>query len=324
LWPSTSNHIPIVLVPGSPQSISKMPHNISDLESEDLDDVPFDVDDIDPYKVLEIERIADQKQIRKAYYAAAVKHHPDKVEESGKDAATQQFQKIQFAYTILSDEQRKVKYDRTGSTKEATELDDEDFSWKDFFDGLNEKVNEDAINQFKKEYKTSDEEKDDLLAAYTKFKGRMDDIYEHIMLSNALDDDERFRAIIDQAIKDEEVPPFKAYTQETPTSRKKRAKKAGKEAEEAEAYAKELNLPASFFGGTDEKPKDTKGIKKQKKDDSLKTMIQNRQNQRQQTFFSALEAKYLPTKADRKLGKKRAREEEVFGMTPSYLRLTDR
>ena len=40
-------------------------------------------------------------------------------------------------------------------------------------------------------------------------------------------------------------------------------------------------------------------------------MIQNRQNQRQQTFFSALEAKYLPTKADRKLGKKRAREEEV-------------
>lgn len=130
-----------------------MPHHISDSESEDLDDAPFDVDDIDPYKVLELERTADQKQIRKAYYAAAVKHHPDKVGESEKDGATQQFQKIQFAYTILSDEQRKAKYDRTGSTKEATELDDEDFSWKDFFDGLNEKVNEDAINQFKENTK---------------------------------------------------------------------------------------------------------------------------------------------------------------------------
>lgn len=288
-----------------------MPHHISDSESEDLDDAPFDVDDIDPYQVLELERTADQKHIRKAYYAAAVKQHPDKVGESEKDTATQQFQKIQFAYTILSDEKRKAKYDRTGSTKEATELDAEDFSWKDFFDGLNQKVNEDAINQFKREYQTSDEEKEDLLAAYTKFKGRMDDIYEHIMLSNALDDDERFRAIIDQAIKEQEVPLFKAYTQETSTTRKKRAKMAGKEAKEAEAYAKELNLPASFFGGTDENPKDARGMKKQKKEDSLKAMIQNRQNQRQQTFFSALEAKYLPTKADGKLGKKRAREEEV-------------
>ena len=218
-----------------------MPHSTSGSESEDLEDAPFNIEDVNPYVILGLERTADQKQIKKAYYCAAVKHHPDKVGEAQKDAATEQFQKIQFAYTILSDERRKEKYDRTGSTKEATELDDEGFDWKDFFDGLCEKVNEDAINQFKKEYQNSEEEKADLLAAYTKFEGSMDEIYEHVMLSDVLDDDARFRAIIDKAIEEGEVIKYKAYSQETSSSRKKRTKKAREEAKEAEAYAKELN-----------------------------------------------------------------------------------
>lgn len=289
-------------------------------ESEDLDDVPFDVSDINPYDILSLDRTADQKQIRKAYYAAAVKHHPDKIADSEKGTATELFQKIQLAYTILSDEQRKTRYDRTGSTKEATELDDEDFSWKDFFDGLAQRVNEDAINQFKKEYQQSDEEKADLLAAYTRFEGRMDNVYEHIMLSNPLNDDKRFHLIIDTSISQEAVPSFLAYTSETPTTRKKRARQASKEAKEAAAYAQELNLPASFFGDTNpstgEYPLDKKAAKAKKADDGLKTLIQRRQNQRQQTLFSALEAKYLPSKEERKK-KKRAREvgeppEEAF------------
>lgn len=294
-----------------------MPHSTSGSESEGLANAPFDIEDVNPYKVLDLERTADQKQIRKAYYRAAVKHHPDKVGETEKDAATEQFQKIQFAYNILSDERRKEKYDRTGSTKEATELDDEGFDWKDFFDGLNEKVNEDAINRFKKEYKDSEDEKADLLAAYTKFEGSMDEIYEYVMLSNVLEDDERFRAIIDKAIEEGKVTTFKAYRQETSRSRTKRTKKAREEEKEAEAYAKELNLPASFFGGTDEHPHDKKGQKKQKEEDSLKMLIQQRQTQRQQNFFDALEAKYAPTTTEKKKGKKREREvdeppEEAF------------
>lgn len=288
-----------------------MPHSTSGSgsDSEDLDDVPFDISSIDPYEVLGLERTADQKQIKKAYYGAAVKHHPDKVAEADKDAATERFQKIQFAHNILSDEQRKDKYDRTGSTKEATELDDEDFSWKDFFTSLNERIDEEAIDRFKSEYKGSDEEKTDLLAAYTKFEGRMDDVYEHIMVSNVLDDDARFRAIIDKSIEDKEVITFKAYAQETATSRKKRAKKARDEAKEAEAYAKELNLPASFFGGSDDSPRKKEGKKKRKADDTLAMMIQQRQDQRKQGFFDSLEAKYAPSKAERKKGKKREVDE---------------
>jgi curved DNA-binding protein CbpA len=205
----------------------------SDPEVEDLDDAPFDVNDINPYSILELERTADQKQIRKAYYAAAVKHHPDKVAHSEKATATEHFQKVQFAYTILSDEQRKARYDRTGSTKEAAELDDEDFSWKDFFDGLTQKIDGDAIRRFKKEYRKSDEEKADLLAAYTRFEGRMDDVYEHIMLSNPLDDDKRFHKIIDEAIEAEEVP--SRYQKETRQDSRQRSKRSRRLCKRAQA-----------------------------------------------------------------------------------------
>ena len=288
-----------------------MPHSTSD--SEDLENLPFDVDEIDPYEVLGIERTADQQQIKKAYYNAARKHHPDKVKDEDKDEATKRFQKIQFANTILSDEERKSRYDRTGSTKEAAELDDDDFNWKDFFDGLNKKVDEDAIEQFRKEYQGSDEEKDDVLAAYTKFKGSMDDVYEHVMLSNVLNDDVRFRKIIDDAIENELVIGFKAYTQEAQGTKKKRTKKARDEAKEAEAYAKELNVPANFFGDRDDMPGDKKGRKKQNADDALKEMIQQRQQGRQQNFFDMLEAKYADPKQKKK-AKRGADEppEEMF------------
>jgi hypothetical protein len=51
---------------------------------------------------------------------------------------------------------------------------------------------------------------------------------------------------------------------------------------------------------------DKAAAKAKKTDDGLKMLIQSRQNQRQQTFFSALEAKYLNPKEERK--KKRGRE----------------
>ena len=288
-----------------------------DSDSEDLENLPFDIDDIEninPYEVLGLERTADQKQIKKAYYNAARKHHPDKVKAEDKDDATKRFQKIQFANTILSDEDRKSRYDRTGSTKEAAELDDDDFNWKDFFDGLDKKVDEDAIKQFQKEYQGSDEEKDDVLAAYTKFKGNMDQVYEHVMLSNVLQDDERFRGIITEAIDKEEVVAYNAYTQESVVRRKTRTRKARDEAKEAEAYAKELKVPAHFFGGRDEMPSTKKARKEEHDKDALKDMIQQRQHKRQQGFFDILEAKYADPKDKKKKTKRSADEpsEEMF------------
>lgn len=63
----------------------------------------------DLYARLNISRDADQETIKKAYRKLAVSHHPDK---GGKE---EDFKKLQEAYAILSDEDKRRIYDQTGS-----------------------------------------------------------------------------------------------------------------------------------------------------------------------------------------------------------------
>ncbi len=64
--------------------------------------------DIDSaYKVLEVEKVATDDQVKKAYRRMAVKHHPDKVSQLGEEfqkAAKEKFQKIQDAYEAIKKE----------------------------------------------------------------------------------------------------------------------------------------------------------------------------------------------------------------------------
>src|SRR3989338_9367798 len=69
----------------------------------------------DYYKILEISRSADQNEIKKAYRKGALKWHPDKWsngtdEEQGH--AVKMFKDVGEAYALLSDEQKKARYDR--------------------------------------------------------------------------------------------------------------------------------------------------------------------------------------------------------------------
>jgi len=63
----------------------------------------------DYYKILEIDRSSSQDDIKKAYRKLAIKWHPDKNE--GSKEAEEKFKEISEAYDILSNPDKKSKYD---------------------------------------------------------------------------------------------------------------------------------------------------------------------------------------------------------------------
>lgn len=67
----------------------------------------------DPYKTLGVDRNASSSQIKKAYYKLAKQYHPDVNKEKG---AEEKFHDLQEAYDILSDADKKAKYDQFGAS----------------------------------------------------------------------------------------------------------------------------------------------------------------------------------------------------------------
>lgn len=205
---------------------------------------------------------------------------------------------------MLSDPNRRKRYDTTGSTSESI-VDSDGFSWTDFYsEQYRDVISSDAIEKFAKQYQGSDEEKDDLLMAYEKHKGNMDKVYEEVMLSDPAEDDDRFRAIIDAAIAGGDVESYKKYVNETQASKNRRIQHANKEGAEAMAYAEELGIKDKLFSKT------AKGKPKPNGEDALMAMIQKRQQDRG-SFLDNLEAKYAAKeKGKKKKGKKRASDED--------------
>ncbi|GIK08074.1 MAG: molecular chaperone DnaJ [Anaerolineaceae bacterium] len=67
----------------------------------------------DYYKILGVERKAGADDIRKAYRKLALKYHPDR--NPGDKAAEERFKEVNEAYQVLSDEQKRARYDQLGS-----------------------------------------------------------------------------------------------------------------------------------------------------------------------------------------------------------------
>ena len=68
--------------------------------------------DRDYYEVLGVARDATAEQIKKAYRALARKHHPDA--NPGDKTAEAKFKEVQNAYDILSDPEKKARFDQFG------------------------------------------------------------------------------------------------------------------------------------------------------------------------------------------------------------------
>jgi molecular chaperone DnaJ len=66
----------------------------------------------DYYEVLGVKREASADELKKAYRKIAFKTHPDR--NPGDDEAERQFKEAAEAYEVLSDEQKKARYDRFG------------------------------------------------------------------------------------------------------------------------------------------------------------------------------------------------------------------
>ena len=64
----------------------------------------------DYYEVLGVSRDADQAAIKKAYRRLARKHHPDANPNDA--AAAERFKEVSEAYSVLSDEEKRKKYDQ--------------------------------------------------------------------------------------------------------------------------------------------------------------------------------------------------------------------
>ena len=72
----------------------------------------------DYYKILGVDKKADEASIKKAYRKLAKKYHPDTNPDN--KAAEEKFKEVSEAYEVLSDKEKRSKYDQFGSNYQYT------------------------------------------------------------------------------------------------------------------------------------------------------------------------------------------------------------
>lgn len=179
----------------------------------------------DLYEVLQLQKTASESEIKRAYRRKSLQVHPDRVPEAEKTVATEKFQALSKVHSVLSDKGKRELYDESGEIDEEVVVQERD--WDAYWRLLFKKITFEDIKEFEKTYKGSGEELSDLKAAYLDYEGAMDSILEN-MLCCTMDDEDRFREMIEEFIEKEEVPKYKAFTDEAKSKKKKRRKKVSK------------------------------------------------------------------------------------------------
>ena len=189
-----------------------MQNQYDDIESEsDEEEVKGDIDlemdskdhDFNLYSRLGVDKTATSTEIKKAYRVASLKVHPDK--NPNDPEAAQKFQEINEAYVVLSDDNKRKLYDRTG------EIDQENltdlvskcrFFYKEF--------GAEDIDDFATRYRNSKDEEEDLIDFYENYEGDLTKILEWIPLSEN-SDVERFVKTFERLIKAKIIKSYPAF-----------------------------------------------------------------------------------------------------------------
>jgi DnaJ family protein C protein 9 len=142
--------------------------------------------------VLQCEPTANKAQLRKAYYRAALVHHPDKNAGSASASHSLKFQAVSLAYQILQDADARTDYDDTGHIPSDAPDDEDDEkqgmqAWKQYFDLIFGKVTLSDIDAFSSKYKCSDEERRDVLKEFKARRGNLVKMLDFVMLSEPRD-----------------------------------------------------------------------------------------------------------------------------------------
>ncbi|RKP12319.1 hypothetical protein BJ684DRAFT_2570, partial [Piptocephalis cylindrospora] len=235
------------------------------------------------YTILGLEESATASEIKWAYRRLALRLHPDKLPPSlgttEREEATASFQALGRAYAVLGDEKRRERYDCTGSVEEE-EFPEGSEALAAYFAELYERVSMDRLEEFAKTYRGSDEEKDDVFKAYADVQGDMTKLFQLVPVVNVLDDEERLREIIEEAIEKKELPDHSAFTQESQAKRKARKRRAQKEADEAK---KEREILAKKNTREKAEPSDLT---------DLGALIRQKNANRMKSLVESLEEKY--------------------------------
>ena len=85
----------------------------------------------DYYEVLGVSRGADNEELKKAYRKLALKYHPDR-NPGDPDGAAEHFKEASEAYEVLSDPEKRSRYDRFGHEGVKSSFGGGGFSWSDF------------------------------------------------------------------------------------------------------------------------------------------------------------------------------------------------
>lgn len=219
----------------------------------------------DVYKIFELPKDAQEKEIKKSYYKLSLIVHPDRVPESEKEDATEKFKVLSKIYSILSDKDKRALYDEKGV------IDDDDDSsgtkwmtmWQQFF----KPISTEDISNFEKVYIGSELERNDIKKAYLAGKGCINYMFNSVPFMSC-EDEPRIIGIVKEMIAAAEVPEYKIFVEEPKAKRNRRHKKYAKEAEEAAALKEKLA---------------------KKQTSSLEQQIALRQSDRQQGFSAMLD-----------------------------------